>query len=215
MIESSKRLYVLLGVAAALLLVAVVLPKLLFSGGEPVEDLSAPVLPTASTGTPPPPPAAPAPAGTEPVETFEVFTTKNPFTPLVASEPIVETPAFSPPAPSGEAAPVATTPAPAPAPTPAPAPSVTAPTPDPVGASGGSATAPRPQQRVAVLEVFTDAAGAPRASVRVNDTVYDVGQGERFATSYQVVELAVDEGCGQFLFGDDRFRVCEGEELLK
>jgi len=47
------------------------------------------------------------------------------------------------------------------------------------------------------------------------DTVYEVGEGASFATSYKVVTLSVADGCGQLLYGDDRFRLCEGEELLK
>ena len=70
-------------------------------------------------------------------------------------------------------------------------------------------------QRVALLEIFTDTDGRIVANVRVNDTVYKVGEGDRFAGSYQVVSLTLDSGCGQFLFGDDRFRMCEGEELIK
>ncbi|MDQ3384881.1 MAG: hypothetical protein M3503_02540, partial [Actinomycetota bacterium] len=79
----------------------------------------------------------------------------------------------------------------------------------------GSATEPRSGQRVALLEVFVDEAGVTVATVRVNDTVHEVAEGTAFATSYKVVTLSVADGCGQFLYGDDRFRLCEGEELLK
>jgi hypothetical protein len=68
---------------------------------------------------------------------------------------------------------------------------------------------------VALLEVFVDAEGVTVASIRVNDTVYEVAEGASFATSYKVVTLSVADGCGQLLYGDDRFRLCEGEELLK
>lgn len=68
---------------------------------------------------------------------------------------------------------------------------------------------------MALLEVFVDDEGVTVASIRVNDTVYEVAEGAAFATSYQVVTLSVADGCGQLLFGDDRFRLCEGEELLK
>ena len=37
--------------------------------------------------------------------------------------------------------------------------------------------------------------------------------GDHFADNYQLVSL---EGtCGTFLLGDSRFRLCEGEEVLK
>ena len=68
---------------------------------------------------------------------------------------------------------------------------------------------------MALLEVFVDAEGVTVASIRVNDTVYEVAEGASFATSYEVVTLSVADGCGQLLYGDDRFRLCEGEELLK
>lgn len=205
----NQRLKVLAGIGVGLLLVAFVLPKLLFGGGDGGDEATLTAPPVPPTGAAP---AAPAPAGPDAVEpapeTFEVFSTKNPFMPLVAMAPAVaESPS------SGGSTVVDEGPVPVPGSFEAD-PEVQ-PEPTPTGASGGSATAPRPAQRVAVLEVFDGEDGGPRTSVRVNDTVYEVGEGERFATSYQVVELVVDEGCGQFLFGDDRFRVCEGEELLK
>ena len=83
------------------------------------------------------------------------------------------------------------------------------------GSPASTATEPSSGQRVALLEVFVDTEGVTVASVRVNDTVYEVAEGAAFATSYQVVTLSVADGCGQLLYGDDRFRLCEGEELLK
>jgi len=80
------------------------------------------------------------------------------------------------------------------------------------GASGGLATAPRRAQRVALLDVFTSG-GKTLAKVRVNDTVYTVAPGDHFADNYQLVSL--DGTCGTFLLGDSRFRLCEGEEVLK
>ena len=56
--------------------------------------------------------------------------------------------------------------------------------------------------------------GATVADVRVNSTVYtQLAPGEEFAGSYKVVSL--DGTCGSFLFGDERFRLCKGEEVLK
>ena len=81
--------------------------------------------------------------------------------------------------------------------------------------SPGTATEPSSGQRVALLEIFVDEAGVTVASVRVNDTVHEVAEGATFATNYKVVTLSVADGCGQLLYGDSRFRLCEGEELLK
>ncbi|MER3452514.1 MAG: hypothetical protein C4344_02170, partial [Acidimicrobiia bacterium] len=67
--------------------------------------------------------------------------------------------------------------------------------------------------RVALLEIFEDA-GVRVANVRVDDTVYErLKPGDVFAGSYKVVSL--ERTCGTFLFGDDRFRLCVGEEVLK
>jgi hypothetical protein len=66
---------------------------------------------------------------------------------------------------------------------------------------------------VALLDIY-QLGGATVADVRVNSTVYtQLAPGEQFADSYKVVSL---EGtCGSFLFGDERFRLCKGEEVLK
>jgi hypothetical protein len=54
-----------------------------------------------------------------------------------------------------------------------------------------------------------------KANVKVNDTVYKVQAGQAFATSYKAVSLSVSTGCGTFLFGDDQFRLCKGEQVVK
>lgn len=53
------------------------------------------------------------------------------------------------------------------------------------------------------------------AQVRVGSTVYEVAEGDSFATYYEVVALALDTGCGSFLYGDTPFELCEGQEILK
>jgi hypothetical protein len=172
----------------------------------------APVTPAPGTVTPgatgtPAAPAAPT------VETFEVFTTKNPFLALrtAAASPVAG-PAVVTPAPA----------APAPA-APAPAPVAAAPTGQTVTAAPGvvtaaptgvQATSPVRTTRVAVLDVFTEG-DRVLANVRVNDTVSKVGAGDSFANNFKVVSLDLETRCGKFLYGDDQFRLCRGEELLK
>jgi hypothetical protein len=81
------------------------------------------------------------------------------------------------------------------------------------GASGGAATEPRRSQRVALLNVY-QSGGRTVADVRVNDTVYTrLAPGATFASNFQVVSLQGQ--CGTFLFGDERFQLCKGEEVLK
>lgn len=80
--------------------------------------------------------------------------------------------------------------------------------------TGGGSTEPRRSQRVALLDVFAEQ-GNVVANVRVNDRVYKVSAGETFADSFRALSLSQTDDCGQFMFGDDQFRLCRGEELLK
>jgi hypothetical protein len=89
------------------------------------------------------------------------------------------------------------------------------------GSGGGGTTAttappsnePAQGTSVALLDVFQQADGTPMAKVQVGSTVYTVGAGDGFASSYRVVSL--NAPCGQFLFGDSPFKLCEGEEVIK
>ena len=56
---------------------------------------------------------------------------------------------------------------------------------------------PRQPDRVGLLEVYSDQSGRELASVRVNDATYQVGRGDRFATSYQVISLDLSSRCGR------------------
>jgi hypothetical protein len=58
-----------------------------------------------------------------------------------------------------------------------------------------------------------DQAGTTLAVVQVGSTQYTVGAGQVFATSYKVVSLSGT--CGQFLYGDSPFSLCEGEQVIK
>ncbi len=82
------------------------------------------------------------------------------------------------------------------------------------GASGGSANEPRRQQRVALLDVLRRD-GRLVVQVRVGDTVYTAGEGDVFADNYRVLSIDEPNECGRFIFGDEQFRLCRGEETLK
>ena len=82
------------------------------------------------------------------------------------------------------------------------------------GASGGSANEPRRQQRVALLDILRRN-GRLVAQVRVGDTVYTAGEGDVFADNYRVLSIDETNECGRFIFGDEQFRLCRGEETLK
>jgi hypothetical protein len=65
---------------------------------------------------------------------------------------------------------------------------------------------------VALIDVF-DQGGVTMARVQVGSTVYTVAAGQTFATSYKVVSISGT--CGQFLYGDSPFSLCEGEQVIK
>jgi hypothetical protein len=138
------------------------------------------------------------------IETFEVFSTKNPFIPLAGDQ-------------AGGAAGGGTTGTTAPS-TGGGATGGTAGggTTGGTGTSDGTTAGVEPQraQRVALQDVFTEG-GEVKANVRVNSTVYKVTVGEEFADRYKVLSLDQGSECGRFLFGDDSFRLCRGEQALK
>lgn len=181
------------GAVALLLFLLILLPKLSGGGGGGGSTAQPPLVrPSVSTTT-----TIAAGAAGAPSESFEVFSTKNPFQPLVN------------PAGTGGGGSTATT---------SPGGSTGGGTTETTvagtgGASGGAATAPRRSQQVALLNVYTKS-GKTVADVRVNDTVYTaVAPGQTFASNFQVVSLQGQ--CGTFLFGDERFQLCKGEEVLK
>ena len=81
------------------------------------------------------------------------------------------------------------------------------------GAGTTATTAPAaPSLPNGQFDVF-DQGGVTMARVQVGSTVYTVAAGQTFATSYKVVSLSGT--CGQFLFGDSPFSLCEGEQVIK
>lgn len=144
-------------------------------------------------------------AAAQVIETFEVFGGKNPF----------ERPATFP---SGSARDDATTTVPGATPTTTPDggtstdgqtdTSTTTSTTTPVEVD------PVRNEAVSLIEVFDDN-GTVTATVRVGSTAYRVQVDQVFETSYRVVSLDLATGCGTFLFGDSRFDLCEGQEILK
>lgn len=205
--DPRRRLAVMAGAGTALGLLLFLATRVM--GGGDTGEVAA-VETAAPAAAPPTTVAAPAAvAGT--VETFEVFTTKNPFQPLRSTSTAAATSA-----PTGVRATPTSTGATA---TPA-APAVTsgsaapAPAAAPTTASGGQAVEPARSTRVALLDVFAEN-GRVVANVRVNDTVSKVAAGDTFASNFKAVSLDPAQRCGRFLYGDDQFRICRGEELLK
>jgi hypothetical protein len=181
------------GVVVLLLLIFVVVPNLFGGGGGSTPAQPPLVRPRVTTTTRPAAPSTPS-------ANFETFMGKNPFEPLGS------------PTGTGGTTGGGTT-----ATTTAGGGTTGGVTATTVagggGVSGGAATAPRRSQRVALLNVYTKN-GKTVADVRVNDTVYTaLAPGQTFASNFQVVSLQGQ--CGSFLFGDERFQLCEGQEVLK
>lgn len=201
--DRRRRMALLAGGAAAALVLVLVLVTLVSGGGDDgstsstTQPTTRPSGETTTTTTTP---------GSGSRETFEVFTTKNPFLPLRS--------AGGGAAPSGSSTPGSGAPAPGGT---AGGTSGGAPaggTGSGGGAGGGSTAEPRRSARVALQDVFVEG-GKVKANVRVNDTVYKVATGEVFATNFKVISLSQGDRCGRFLLGDDPFRLCKGEQLLK
>lgn len=197
--NSRSRVTKIAIVGLVLILGIGVVPKVLGGGGdaeEPEESLS---LGSSSVG------AAPAAPRTDAVlETVGIFSTKNPFAALVSSSGGSSAPA----APAAEAAP---DPAAAPALSIEPIPVA----PEPVYEPAPTTTQPpRKPVKFTVVEVKTTDGGAPLARLTINGAVYEVGVDEEFGENYRTVALNADNGCGEFLFGDQRFSLCEGQSTM-
>ncbi len=200
-----NRLPLILGVGVAAILALLILSRLGGGGGDgaaPAPSVTVPPSSVPATTTPAPPP---------PAETFEVFTSKNPFKPLrstasaTASSGSSTTRSGSTSAAAGSGSTAGSS---------ATGNGTSASSTGTSTGTGSGGTEPGRGERVSLLDVFTDK-GRTVANVKVNDTVHKVAVGEVFATSFKVVSLSQSDGCGRFLFGDDQFRLCEGEEVLK
>lgn len=74
--------------------------------------------------------------------------------------------------------------------------------------SGGTSTS----RRVTLLDVFRSG-GNLVATVSVDGTEFTVEEGETFDTSFRLDTLTTR--CGTFVFGDERFTLCIGQEVRK
>ncbi len=195
--QERRRLVVLGSVLG--LLVAVFVARAFFA-----KDDSSKSLQPKTSATTVPGPFTPKPNGTTtsvptpqpPPPTFPVYGSKNPFEPVIQVTPSTST--------TQTTSNTATT-------------THTTHTTQPGGTTSTTSVPsnnPDPGQTVTLIDVFRDSNGTVQARVQVGSTVYTVGEGDTFAGgTYRVVSL--DAPCGQFLFGDARFSLCEGEQTLK
>ncbi len=151
----------------------------------------------------------------EPVETFELFASKDPFEPLIDATPATGTtdPGITDPGITdpGITDPGITDPG-------ITDPGITDPgttdpgTTDPGTTDPGTGGQAVGGHTVRLVDVFSQD-GSPRAQVSVDGSVYTVAEGETFADNFQLT--SVSGTCATMLFGDDQFTLCEGEEILK
>lgn len=194
--SSNRRVTLILAIGGVL--IALLAAYNLFGGGGDDGGSGSSVAPATSrtadsgqpsdtqTTTPTTTPGAPElPSG----ESFDVFATRNPF------EPAIQVTPASTDVPEGTSNPGSSPP---PGATP-----VEPTTPSPEPAAGTT---------VALVEVF-DQSGTPTAVVQVGSEQFTVAAGQVFATSYKVVSISGT--CGQFLYGDSPFSLCQGQQVIK
>jgi hypothetical protein len=174
-----------------------------------------------TTAAPPVPPPATTPApdagedggdeegkpGGGPVETFEVFAPKDPFDPLLTEDVGGGTGETTETTDSGDTTGTDTT----------------GTTDTGTDTDGDGVTDTDTGDTGEIGDDTTDVQGhrvelvstldGGRAQVQVDDTVYTVDEGERFAENFELVSVSAE--CATLLFGDDQFTLCEGEEILK
>lgn len=229
MSSDRRRLLVLAGVAAVVLLAALVLPRVLFGGG--ADEGSDETASSPSTTVGPGPDGVPFDGGTAPSSgaggtdsaddgvtgdpsASELFTTRNPFTPLVETETGDDGADESgtgdtsgttqdESASGGEDDSTDGTDDASPLPD--------EPSDVPADDGGGGATS----SSFSLVDVYPGADGSPVANVEVDDELYTVAEGESFGGRYQVVSLSSESGVGTFRDEQGEFTLTEGEAQLK
>jgi hypothetical protein len=222
-----RLLLVLLGASVIAVVVYLFLVAPLLAGApQPVAADDAPLAATVQNdpfgqdpqGDPDAPPLE-APESTPLPETFEVFTSRDPFQQLVDADSGGGGSTSSGTTSPGTTSPGTTSPGTTSPGTTSPgttSPGTTTPGTTSPGTTPPASTSP-PATRVGttvirVVEVSrTD--GVERVTITVNGTGHTVGEGETFARSFRVLDITGD--CATLLFGDSRFTLCAGEEIRK
>jgi hypothetical protein len=185
------KIVALVGGALALVLVGVFVLVPMLTGGDDTPTAVPRANRKATTqtkGKPAKPAAKPAAKPVAPVATFQDDIERDPFKPLYVAPVAAPNPGL-----------------PNAGPGPAPA--------NPVNpAPGSGSSAQIGSNRVSLLDVFVRD-GKTFAQTRVNSTVHTPAVGSDFASSYKV--LSASGTCATYLYGDEQFRLCEGQEVLK
>ena len=133
-----------------------------------------------------------------PVMTYEVFLTRDPFQPVVPEDE--PTPTLEPGDPSSPTSPDPTSPTPV----------VPRDPEDPACVGSEEVVC---EGRVLSLLDITTMNGEPLAVGQVDTIVYQVFEEQVFAGNFRV--HAIDGSCLSVLYGDDSFRLCLGDTILK
>jgi hypothetical protein len=194
--NDSKRVKVLLAIAAAALVGALLVSRLMGGGASnDTFSLTTPSIAPTTTSTVPVAPS-PSPSGLrDPFAKPAGIPTAVVIAPTVVTGTVAATTAGTSTTPATPTASISTTPT-----TPT---TVAAPTPLPTTTGG--------RVRVTLLEI--DA--GPTVNVRIDDQVVDgLAVNDTFLGSYRVVSLDVTAHCGVILYGDQRLALCEGDEAV-
>jgi hypothetical protein len=87
------------------------------------------------------------------------------------------------------------------------------PTPAPTGSVGGIGGGGSGSAMTVTLLDVRKVGGKLVATVEVDGKDYNVSAGQTFATNFRVISLS--SSCGTFVFGDERFSLCVGQEVRK
>jgi hypothetical protein len=199
-------------VAVVLALLAVFLVRPLLAGGSSDTDA---MVPAATETDDESEPAADEVAISDeplPIVTYEVVLSRDPFEPVreaTVAEEVTET-VTTPGSPT-------TTPVTGGTEDPATG-DPTAPDPgtsDPVAPPSGCTSSGDVVCDGAAVSLIDVTAGAEGRTVivQVGTSVYEAAEGDTFAGRFRV--LSIGDTCADFLFGDDRFSLCEGDRVLK
>jgi len=192
----NKRTMVVLCVILGLLAVVAVVRYAGMATGGGGDDGGTSSEPAASAT--PPPSASPSTTTTTapgqptvPTGDFDTFVTRDPFEPVVQVGPADGGSTSSEAVATGGAASAGTVAEPG------------------KGGAAATGTSASSGSSLTLVDVVAAPDGSTQATVKVGSDQYTVSPGQTFATSYKVVSLSGT--CGQFLYGDSAFQLCEGQ----
>lgn len=207
---SSRQIAMIVG--AAVLLLIVFWFVFLKGGGEDDATLSTPPEPTLTEipgdGEGNGGKGGNKPGDNGPVETTEVFASRDPFKPLLSVGDTAGGTGETPTDPTTGT----------PTDTPTDGTTIIDPTAPPTTDPGTGGTPPdtggeNVEGHTVELIGINGSGSDATAQIQVDDTIYEVKDGETFAENFKL--LSTSNECATVLYGDDQFTVCEGEEILK